>query len=61
MAGKALGEDRVITKDWENGDFDSLYVLTLTWHDGKATMLSRNVKQGLDGGDVSCPQTLSQG
>lgn len=55
VAGKALGEDRVITKDWENSDFDSLYVLTLTWRDGKATMLSRNVKQGLDGGDVQCP------
>lgn len=55
VAGKALGEERVITEDWENSDFDSLYVLTLTWRDGKATMLSRNVKQGLDGGDVSCP------
>lgn len=56
VAGKALGDERVITEDWENSDFDSLYVLTLTWHDGKATMLSRNVKQGLDGGAMSCPQ-----
>ncbi|WP_110969406.1 histidine phosphatase family protein [Pseudomonas huaxiensis] len=60
VAGKALGEDRVITEDWENSDFDSLYVLTLTWRDGKATMLSRNVKQGLDGGDVQCPGTAHE-
>ena len=55
VAGKALGEKRVITEEWENSDFDSLYVLTLTWHDGKATLLSRNLKQGLDGGAASCP------
>lgn len=55
VAGKALWEKRVITEEWENSDFDSLYVLTLTWHDGKATLLSRNLKQGLDGGAASCP------
>lgn len=55
IAGKALGEDRVITEDWQGDDFDTLYVLTLTWRDGKASLLSRNVRQGLDGGAHSCP------
>lgn len=55
VAGKALGEKRVITEDWSGNDFDSLYVLTLTWHDGKASLLSRNYKQGLNGGSHACP------
>ncbi len=55
VAGKALGEKRVITSDWDGDDFDTLYVITLTWHDGKATMLSRNVRQELDGGSEVCP------
>ncbi|MDF0731854.1 histidine phosphatase family protein [Pseudomonas entomophila] len=55
VAGKALGEERVITTDWNGDDFDTLYVITLTWRDGKASLLSRNVRQGLDGGAVSCP------
>lgn len=55
VAGKALGEDQVITEDWNNNDFDSLYVITLTWRDGKASMLSRNYRQGLDGGAHTCP------
>lgn len=55
VAGKALGEKRTITDDWDGEDFDSLYVLTLTWHDGKASLLSRNYKQGLDNGDLACP------
>ena len=55
VAGKALGEDRLITEDWQGDDFDTLYVLTLTWRDGKASLLSRNVRQGLDGGAHSCP------
>ncbi|WP_194787660.1 histidine phosphatase family protein [Pseudomonas sp. UFMG81] len=55
VAGKALGEKQVITQDWRGDDFDSLYVLTLTWHDGKASLLSRNVRQGLDNGEAGCP------
>ncbi len=55
VAGKALGEEQVITDDWNGDDFDSLYVLTLTWHDGKASLLSRNYRQGLDGGEQACP------
>lgn len=55
VAGKALGEKRTITDDWSGDDFDSMYVLTLTWHDGKASLLSRNYKQGLNNGDHACP------
>ena len=55
VAGKAVGEKQVITEDWDGGDFDSLYVLTLTWRDGKASLLSRNYKQGLNDGEHSCP------
>ncbi|WP_144174380.1 histidine phosphatase family protein [Pseudomonas sp. Kh13] len=55
VAGKALGEERVIAEDWNGDDFDTLYVLTLTWHDGKASLLSRNVRQGLNDGAHSCP------
>ncbi|MCO7517192.1 histidine phosphatase family protein [Pseudomonas guariconensis] len=55
VAGKALGEERVITEDWSGDDFDTLYVLTLTWRDGKASLLSRNVRQGLDDGVHTCP------
>ncbi|WP_252091248.1 histidine phosphatase family protein [Pseudomonas sp. MWU13-3659] len=55
VAGKALGEKRVITEDWSGDDFDTLYVLTLTWRDGKASLLSRNVRQGLDHGEDGCP------
>ncbi|MCO1620163.1 histidine phosphatase family protein [Pseudomonas putida] len=55
VAGKALGEERVITEDWSGEDFDTLYVLTLTWQNGKASLLSRNVRQGLNDGAHSCP------
>ncbi|KIY38196.1 GTP-binding protein [Pseudomonas sp. 10-1B] len=55
VAGKALGEEQVITEDWSGDDFDTLYVLTLTWHDGKPSLLSRNVRQGLNNGAHSCP------
>ena len=55
VAGRAVGQDMNITDDWESNDFDSLYVLTLTWRDGKASLLSRNVKQGLDNGHTTCP------
>jgi hypothetical protein len=56
VASEAVGEKHVITDDWSGSDFDTLYVLTLTWHNGKATMLSRNYKQGLDNGQQTCPE-----
>ncbi|MDD1005703.1 histidine phosphatase family protein [Pseudomonas sp. TNT2022 ID642] len=55
VAGKAVGEKQNITDDWAGNDFDSLYVLTLTWHDGKASLQSHSYKQGLDHGKETCP------
>ncbi|MGP6418394.1 histidine phosphatase family protein [Pseudomonas putida] len=55
VAGKAVGEKQTITDDWASGDFDSLYVLTLTWHNGKASLQSHSYKQGLDNGKSTCP------
>ena len=55
VAGKAVGEKQTITDDWASGDYDSLYVLTLTWHNGKASLQSHSYKQGLDNGQESCP------
>jgi len=55
VAGNAVGEKQTITDDWASGDFDSLYVLTLTWHNGKASLQSHSYKQGLDNSKVTCP------
>ena len=55
VAGKAVGEKQTITDDWASGDFDSLYVLTLTWRNGEASLESHSYKQGLDNGQESCP------
>ena len=56
VAREAVGEKHTITNDWSGSDYDTLYVLTLTWHNGKASLLSRNYKQGLNNGDETCPQ-----
>ena len=55
VAGEAVGKKQKITEDWESRDYDSLYVLTLTWHNGKASLQSHSYKQGLDNGQESCP------
>jgi hypothetical protein len=55
VAGEAVGKKMKITDDWASSDYDSLYVLTLTWHDGKASVESHTYKQGLDNGQESCP------
>lgn len=55
VASEAAGEKHTITEDWSGSDYDTLYVLTLTWHNGKASLLSRNYKQGLDNGEQACP------
>ena len=55
VAGEAVGKKQNITDDWESSDYDSLYVLTLTWHNGKASLQSHNYKQGLDNGQETCP------
>jgi len=55
VAGEASGQKQSITEDWGSSDFDSLYVLTLVWHNGKATLNYKNYKQGLDDGSSACP------
>ena len=55
VAGDATGKKTTITDDWESSDYDSLYVLTLTWHNGKASLQSHVYKQGLDNGAEACP------
>ncbi|MGE8175297.1 histidine phosphatase family protein [Pseudomonas fluorescens] len=55
VAEEATGEKRPILDDWPSNDFDSLYVLTLTWHNGKVTLLSHRYKQGLSNGPQTCP------
>ncbi|VVQ02203.1 hypothetical protein PS934_02628 [Pseudomonas fluorescens] len=55
VAGDATGKKVTITDDWESSDYDSLYVLTLTWHNGKASLQSHVYKQGLDNGAETCP------
>ena len=55
VAGDATGKKTTITEDWESSDYDSLYVLTLTWHNGKAKLQSHVYKQGLDNGAETCP------
>ena len=55
VAEEAVGEKQTITDDWASSDFDSLFVLTLTWHNGKASLTSRSYKQGLDNGKEACP------
>ncbi|MGB5829532.1 MAG: histidine phosphatase family protein, partial [Pseudomonas mandelii] len=46
VAGDAVGKKQKITEDWESSDYDSLFVLTLTWHNGKASLQSHSYKQG---------------
>lgn len=55
VAGEAVGKKQNITDDWESSDYDSVYVLTLTWHNGKASVQSHAYKQGLDNGRETCP------
>jgi hypothetical protein len=55
VAGEATGKKMTIMEDWESSDYDSLYVLTLTWHNGKASLQSNVYKQGLDNGSQACP------
>ncbi|KPU61605.1 hypothetical protein AN403_5761 [Pseudomonas fluorescens] len=55
VAGEATGKKMTLMEDWESSDYDSLYVLTLTWHNGKASLQSNVYKQGLDNGSQACP------
>ncbi|WP_411740799.1 histidine phosphatase family protein [Pseudomonas sp. A-RE-19] len=55
VAEEAVGEKQNIVEDWESSDYDSLYVLTLSWRNGKASLQSHRYKQGLNNGQESCP------
>ncbi|MBK5551354.1 histidine phosphatase family protein [Pseudomonas sp. TH03] len=55
VASEAVGKKQNITEDWASSDYDSLYVLILTWHNGKASLESHVYKQGLDNGSQNCP------
>ena len=55
VAGEAVGKKQTIVDDWESSDYDSLIVLTLTWHNGKASVVSHSYKQGLNNGSQTCP------
>ncbi len=55
VAEEATGETRPLLEDWPSNDFDSLHVLTLTWHNGKVTLLSHRYKQELNNGPQTCP------
>ncbi|MDB5983260.1 MAG: GTP-binding protein [Pseudomonas sp.] len=51
----ASGSPKSVIDDWASNDFDSLYVLTLVWHDGKASVSHKSYKQELNNESVSCP------
>jgi len=55
VAEEATGQKQTIADDWDKEDFDSIYVLTVLWHDGKATLHYKKTRQGLDGGSSTCP------
>jgi hypothetical protein len=48
------GGDPSKVKDWDAGDFDSIYVVTIDWARGKADFEQKS--EGLNGQPESCPQ-----
>jgi hypothetical protein len=55
VAKEASGKSMNLIDDWTGEDFDSIVVVTLKWHDGKATLDYRSQKQGLNDGAQHCP------
>jgi hypothetical protein len=55
VAKEASGKRMTLVDDWTGDDFDSVVVVTLQWHDGKATLDYQNHKQGLNDGAHTCP------
>lgn len=55
VAEEATGQKQTIAEDWDKDDFDTLYVLTLRWQNGEATLQHKKIKQGLEGGSSMCP------
>jgi hypothetical protein len=48
------GGDPGRVKDWDGGDFDSMFVVTIDWANGRADFERKS--EGLDGQAESCPQ-----
>ncbi|WP_397448047.1 histidine phosphatase family protein [Pseudomonas sp. NA-150] len=55
VVSDATGKKHKIVDDWASDDFDSLVVVSLVWHDGKATVTHKVVPQQLNGGSLVCP------
>ncbi|RRV10407.1 hypothetical protein EGJ27_01930 [Pseudomonas sp. v388] len=55
VAEEASGQSLNLIDDWTGDDFDSVVVVTLKWHNGKATLDYKNHKQGLNDGAHTCP------
>ena len=54
VAGNAVGEKQSITDDWSGGDYDTLYVRTLTWHERQGVVAEPQLQQGLNNGEETC-------
>jgi hypothetical protein len=50
-----LGGDPKIVPDWPESDFDSLYVLTLTWTGDRAAISFAHHQESLNGRSTTCP------
>lgn len=49
------GGDPSTVPDWKGGDFDGIYVIRITWNDGKGHAMFERQAQGLDGQSTTCP------
>jgi hypothetical protein len=55
VAKEASGKSVKVIDDWTGEDFDSVVVMTVKWHDGKASVDYRSHQQGLNDGAQHCP------
>ncbi|MGV8918432.1 MAG: histidine phosphatase family protein [Pseudomonas sp.] len=55
VVSDASGKKQKVVDDWASSDFDSLFVVTLVWHQGKAAVSQKVVPQNLNGGPLTCP------
>ena len=51
----AHGGDPARVPDWQGADFDSVYVIRLTWTGDTATIAFDHRAEGLDGQSTACP------
>ena len=52
-ADQGIDPDRV--PDWQESDFDSMYVVKLTWAGENAAVTFEQRREGLDGQSIACP------